>query len=159
MFVSEHFSSHQLQALEILLRTNLDLISEQVSHKLNQTTLMGFDLRIAQTKSLEIQCPIYCTTEPETVCKRHDSSVQSFILITAMPTTREFALQCDLEAILLEWCFISDCKKVATAITVHQQKHQALLGFEPRITCLQDRHFDQLSHSATGIHLCFLCLS
>lgn len=26
---------------------------------------------------------------------------------------------------------------------------KALLGFEPRISCLLDRHFDQLSHSAT----------
>lgn len=28
---------------------------------------------------------------------------------------------------------------------------KALLGFEPRISCLQDRRFDQLSHSATEI--------
>ena len=27
---------------------------------------------------------------------------------------------------------------------------KALLGFEPRISCLLDRHFDQLSHSTTS---------
>ena len=29
-------------------------------------------------------------------------------------------------------------------------KHQAPLGFEPRISCLLDRRFDQLSHGATA---------
>ena len=31
-------------------------------------------------------------------------------------------------------------------------KKKALLGFEPRISCLLDRHFNQLSHRARDKH-------
>ena len=39
-----------------------------------------------------------------------------------------------------------------------KEEREALLGVEPRISCLLDRHFDQLSHSACYTEL-FLCIS
>ena len=36
---------------------------------------------------------------------------------------------------------------------VHSVYYKALLGFEPRISCLLDRRFNQLSHSATAMIL------
>ncbi len=96
---------------------------------------------MASPGSLEVQCAIHCATE--THLKTYFGLCEPF-------TVRSVGRKDKVLGSLRSWNAVRKAEALPGP-KVQDRTHKAAgweapLGFEPRISCLQDRHFDQLSH-------------